>query len=825
MSSSQQNRARFMVSVGLLALMAPGMCLAATPAPSAQLQEVVVTAQKRQQRLQDVPVAETALPSTTLVANRFTNIKDLDQMVPNMAIRTIVGGALLPTVTIRGLVSLGSALGADRGVGHYVDGVYMGSSYAQEAEMAEVSSVEVLRGPQGTLFGRNTTGGAIVIYTPNPLGRFSIKERATVGNFDNHRTSTTINSPQWGPFSALASYTYEDVRGDIRNTGAGTTWNFTGGNANNPVFFTSPKYLGSSRVNAVMTKVRFKPENINLDVVYKFDWTQEDISGIGQGLRYISPSLAALFAAQPNPGLLTPVQSDRPDAVNNFNSIDSKIRDWGHGLTTTYRFNNEVTLKNIAAYRYMEWSAPWSAIDGPGGLQTVGNPALFNFAGFADLHLLPVTATVGTPFVIQATNTTGYDHEYSDELQLNVETKPVTFTGGAYFFRLDSWRAPFGVTGPPGLGRPRSGALRFYPGFQVPCQGSVLNCIAQSSGYFGMVSEVSTKSNAVYGQAEFHVTPKIDLIGGLRYTKDKKTGIDNSNRSGAVFTSYVIDYSKGRLTYNVGINYKITPDILTYGKYVTGYISGGSLAGITYSPETAESWELGVKSEWFQHTLRANLALFDVKYGNIQLPTSGSVLRLGCADAACVARVAGITQALITQGNGRARGFELETYYQPVRQLQFTFATGYTDFHFTSVNPLLLANQIDYHYNARPKWTVDLSGQFTSDPLFEDVHLVARMDANFKGSEWGINGVSNTIAPSELPAYLAAGHIDSNWLVNGRLALEGFKVHGIEGSIAFWGRNIFNDRSPQYEIAFGNLFVSANYERARTFGVDLTLNY
>jgi iron complex outermembrane receptor protein len=832
MASSQHSRAFLLATAGLVALVAPGVASAqkaAAPAQGAQLEEIIVTAQKRAQRLQDVPVSETALPATQLLANRFTTVKDLDQMVPNTAIRTVVGGATLPTITMRGLVSLGSALGADRGVAPYIDGVYQGSANAAEFQLADIETVEVLRGPQGTLFGRNSTGGAIIFTTPDPKGRFGVKATGTVGNYDQYRFATTVNSPQVGPFSALVSYVHDERRGDLKNLGRGTTWNFAPGNAGRAAYVTSPENLGDSNVNAWAFKLKFEPSD-SFNAVYKFDWNKQNLTVDGQGLRYVSPGVAALFAGQPNPALMTPVQPERPDAVNNAHSTPSETVNWGHGLTVNYRVNDQVSLKNILGYRYMTWSAPWQAIDGAGGIVTTGNPGIFAGLGISALvPLLPV----GSPFLFQATNTTGTDRQYSDELQLNVNTQHVTFTGGLLWFKLDSVRSPFGVEGPPGLGVPRSGAFRFYPNYLVPFQGPALftnpalGAFNQASGYFGRHSEVSTKSTAVYGQAEVHITPQLDFVGGVRYTKDRKTGLDNSNLSGVINTSYVIDYEKSRITYNLGLNYKINNDILTYVKYVTGYISGGSLAGITYKPETAASWELGLKADWLDRTLRTNVALFDVSYENIQLPTSGAVLRLSCAatDLTCQNNLGGITQAIITQGDAKARGFELETSYLPTRQLQFSGGLGLTDFNFTSINPLLLIGQQDYHANARPKWTMNLSGQYTSDPLFDEVHLTARVDASWKSGQWGINGVPSTLTGVELNNYLAAGRIDASWLVNGRLALEGFKVGGGDATVALWARNIFNDRSPQYEVAFSTFLISANFERARTFGVDVSFDF
>jgi iron complex outermembrane receptor protein len=799
---SRTLRAYAFSSVALTALGAPALAQAQA-ADSAQLEEVVVTAQKRQQRLQDVPVSVTALPAESLVANRITSVRDLDAVAPNLTVRFIVGGNLLPNYTIRGLVSLGSALGSDKGVAVYLDGVYLGSANGSAFDIGEIERIEVLRGPQGTLFGRNSTGGAISITTPDPSGQFGVKQRFTLGNRDHYVSSTTLNLPEAGPFSASLSYTHSEQRGDVRNLGAGTVWDFTPANNGERTTYTSPKYLGGRNFEAVAAKVKFQP-NDRLNLVYRFDWSDEDLIATASGVIYETPAIRAIVAAQPNQALMTQLSRKRPDAVNNAGIVPSHVKNYGHALTAVYEVADNITLKNIAAYRYMKFSAPWQEFSGYGGLINTGAPV---FAGFLGPAL--AASTVGAPLVIQTASINGYDHQWSDELQLNIDTTLATLTTGLLYFEQKSVRGPEGVDA--GLGRARSSSFAVFPGFLVPYAG-------QPIFTRGRPSTVYTYSKAAFAQGEFHVTEQLDVVAGARYTKDTKKGLDQSVVTGLVSATFPLYYKQGKWTYNLGFNYKLQPDILLYGKYSTGYISGGSLATLTYQPETAKSWEGGIKADWLNRTLRTNFSIFDVKYGEVQASINGRAL---------IPPQPQISQALISLGDAKATGFEFEGTFLPIRQVTLMVGVGYTDFKWLRLNPVIANANSEYLAANRPKWTVSLSGQYTSEPLFDDVTLTARMDGNWKSKTSGVPGIpliSASFPASEAAAFKAAQVIKAYWLVNARVALQGFKIGGADATLALWGRNLLNDRSISYPGSLVTM-IAANYETARSYGLDLSVEF
>ena len=191
------------------------------------LEEIIVTAQKREQSVQDIPIAVTAMTADTLQANRIYTVNDLSGLAPGMTVKPSAGGISTPTFTMRGQVSYGVVAGSDKQVSIYVDGVYISSPRGSIFDLPDVTRIEVLRGPQGTLFGRNATAGAVSVSTRDPSGEPGVKAEATIGNHNQYRMRMTAELPAIGPISAYGSFVRNYRRGDIQNAGAGVIWDRT----------------------------------------------------------------------------------------------------------------------------------------------------------------------------------------------------------------------------------------------------------------------------------------------------------------------------------------------------------------------------------------------------------------------------------------------------------------------------------------------------------------------------------------------------------------------------------------------------------------------
>jgi iron complex outermembrane receptor protein len=223
------------------------------------LEEIIVTAQRREQSLQDVPIAVTALTSEDLVANRVLSVADLTGLAPGLIVAESAGGGKIPFFIIRGATSAGLVPGSDKQVSLYLDGVYLSSTRGSIFDLPDLERIEVLRGPQGTLFGRNATAGAVSISTRDPTGEVGVKVLASIGNYDQYRFGVSVDLPQVGPLSGYVSALYNYRRGDIRNVAAGQIWDRRNAlSQRNAKVTRSPEFLGTTDSTSVFGALKFE---------------------------------------------------------------------------------------------------------------------------------------------------------------------------------------------------------------------------------------------------------------------------------------------------------------------------------------------------------------------------------------------------------------------------------------------------------------------------------------------------------------------------------------------------------------------------------------
>ena len=767
---------------------------ATTPAtPTSGLGEIIVTAQKRSQRLQDVPISVSALNEKSLEVNRITNAIDLGGSVPNLAARATGGGALIPAFTMRGVTSYGVVPGSDKEISIYLDGVYIGSTVGSAIDLPEIAQVEVLRGPQGTLFGRNSTGGAISVTTREPGNKFALNQDFTYGNYNEFRSRTRVDFGSFGDFSASLTYLHDQRRGDVENLGAGTTWTFPA-SAGVPTTQVSPKWLGDKNVNTIFAAIKY--EHGDLKIVNKFDWTGQHYTppadaAIGYNPGTLGPATGAYFggliALQTTPPLLDP-SATRPAAVNNSFTLPAYVRDWGDNLTATYRVNSQLTIKNIFAYResYLRESGD---LGGFGDL--VVTPALSQAFGFP-------AALIGSPIVLYGIEQVQTAKQWSDEVQVNYNSKFLTLTAGALYFHLTTTNG-----GRPGM--PNDVVLTPVAfgniGLLNPTSNEAFN---------------SAQSLAAYAQAEAHVTSQLDIVAGIRETNDRKTGAFY----GAT-TVIFPEYNQTLPSYTVGVNYKPERDILLYGKFSHSNVSGGRAGTIVFEPEFADSVEAGIKSEWFDHKLRANLSVYSVLYRHIQAASAG--INVGHPELGLV---------VVDQGNVRAKGFEFESTLMPIAGLTLGASLGYTDVKDTYDNPLSGQGASDstgtfqpatlnnFFPTLQPKWTTNLSAEYDTQPIFGDATMTFRVDASWRDKEL----TDPFLAYQQMPQYAALTYSPATWLVNTRVSLDHVKLPVGEVSIALWAKNLTDAKESVFPDIFGFLGVT-EFQPARTFGVDVNFKF
>lgn len=788
------------------------------------LEEIIVTAQKREQNLQDVPIAVTALSGDTLATNRVTSVSDLSGLAPGVLVRTAAGGSMLPSFSIRGAISYGVAPGSDKQVSLYIDGVYLTAARGAIFDLPDVERIEMLRGPQGTLFGRNATAGAVSITTRNPTGEFGVKASVTAGNYDHVRGRISVDLPQVGPFSGYATYVHNYKRGDIRNANAGIVWDRSAAGLGKS---TSAKWLGTRKSDSYFAALKFEPSD-TFSTVYKFDLNNENGTPDGTGFvgydpaapgigALAGPIVAALISSQPGPVYIA-ADGKRPDVVNNGFAVPNRQKTWGHSLTGQLELSDNLSLKNIAAYRQSHLVAT-SALEGIAGL-TFTQATVVPYATFAAFSQIgtafPNVATalaaipgiaaslqplVGSPFVLIGTQPETVSKQWSDELQLNYNSQLVTMTAGAIWFHSNERS---GMVGLPGN-------VSFTPVYNGVVTGS------QGVNYNKQTSL------AAYGQAEVHVLPQLDLVLGARITRDHKTGSLVTGRSNALVTSGVFDYKKTKPNWLVGINYKPSDDTLLYGKFSTAFVSGGSVSGLDFPPETATSWEAGIKADLFDKRLRTNLSLFAAKYENFQTAQSGTNFRSLFPTPQFPAGFADIVGTIVIPQGGpvKSKGFEFELTAAPTRGLTVGGSLSYTDTKFTDVNPVLIAQAGgDYQPALRAKWTGGLWGQYETEPLFGDSTLMFRMDGNWHSKFWVAQNRKQSV-----PGFAGVTTVGASWMVNTRVALRNLEIGGAKAELAGWVRNLTQNRELTFALQTIRFIGSANYVPARTFGADLTVEF
>jgi iron complex outermembrane receptor protein len=747
--------------------------------------EVVVTAQKREQRLQEVPASVSAITGVTLAINRIQGVGDLDSVTPNLSISSVPAGNTSPTYSLRGVLGLGTAPGADKGVALYIDGVYIGSASGSAFDLADIERVEVLKGPQGTLFGRNSTGGAISINTRGPRGEFHVKQDVTFGNYDQFKSRTRIDSPQLGPFSAVLTYAHSERRGEIRNKGAGTVWD---GSKVGLGRLVSPEWLGDNKSNSWAAVVKFDATS-DINFIYRFDDSKGTFTEQGVGITKITSGiLAGINAANGSPSVAV---TERPDSVNNWATVPSRVAASGHSLTANWRVNENLNLKNVVAYRKSLYYAPLNQLDGIGGM-------LFAQPGGPPVPGMPVLGLV--------TSSAGHDSQWTEEFQADYDSKFLHVTTGYLWFHQDNEKGQAGT----GLNQYAFAGLKNYTIFGIPGVPLGLQPFPTSPDLTGFVlpapaipqkqSTVTVVSKAVYAQGEFHVRENLDFVLGARYTVDKKRGIDTTIDP---VHPGDLNYDGNRPTYTVGLNYKPTSAILAYLKYSTGYISGGKLATLVYQPETAKSWEVGLKADWLDRRLRTNLAVFSAEYGSLQAANSGILFGVPKA-----------SQVLVNSGDAKAKGFELEVTAVPVQSLTVGVNLGYLDFNYENLKAQFVASGSTLP-TQRPKWTNNAFIQYVTPPVFGDARFSFNINANYRSAH---NDSANAL-------YVALAKVPASTLINSRIALERIKLGGATGSLAIWGRNLTDEKGQRYIFGVSSITFSPTYERARTVGVDLTVEF
>jgi iron complex outermembrane receptor protein len=777
---------------------------------SGGLTEIVVTAQKREENLQKTPISISVMKSEDLANRHIQSLLDLqDGSIPSLRVLPFSGRNFSLVLNIRGVGVLGDSNqpARDAGVGVYIDGVYLGRPQGLNGALYDLDSVEVLKGPQGTLFGRNTEGGALNITTKKPTGKFGLSVTGGVGNYGSYETAGHLDLPEWHNFSVKVDALITSRGGTVKNTLPGAA-----------------DFNGYDR-RGVRVQLLWQPTS-DISARYAYD-NVYDSSTVGYEQRVSTGT--AFVPAQA-------LQPDRADKVAFGIPLQPSIgHQNGHTLTLTWQAMPHLTLKSISSYRELTQSQ-------------------YDGGGMAGGNYVTTAAPNG---VAQHDNVSDryslanfQQYQYSQEVQAIGDIGRIKFVVGGLAYREHV----------------RDQAQAFNTGYfnsagqwivQLPGPGNLMNTNGQPAvttvvnalnPYVGVdrASVAKTTSYGIFGQATW--TPalledRLHLTGGLRWTDDKKEGtllLTNNfapvNSDGS-FKPISFKAQWRRVDPMVNLAVDLARDVQAYGKWSTGYKSGGansrSLNYRAFDPETISVFEVGLKSEFFDHHARFNIAGYTGVYKNQQVDfsvpyfcySSGGAV-IACPGAAVTTRTT--TNTYNTPEHGRVSGIETELNLAPFRGLTLTGAYTYAYVRVgAAVDPFCepVATGgcvIDPTPHAQqpvntPKHSA--SGQIDYETAVANLTLHGHLDG-----AWD-SGAYNSSTPNLAP--ILNPRSESGIVFNTRISLGDIELanSGATATISFWVRNLFNEQHLVARTYSTGTGAYGYFNDPRTFGAQGTVKF
>jgi len=787
-----------------------------------QLADIIVTAQRREESLQKVPVAVTAIGAEQLDQLRVTNVRNLAGIAPNLQINS-QGLQSNPTIIIRGVASGTSNNAVDPKVGIYLDGVYIGRTVGSIFDLSDIQRVEVLRGPQGTLFGRNATSGAINLTTAAPSGEFGVRGSVSYGNYDAKRGKISVDLPAFGPLSLKISYLHDEIEGDYRNLLGGRTLDLSQRVSSFGVQKIA-KRLGDRNVDGVGVAARLDLGELIAD--YRFDYSDARSTGRPMQSFGVIPDasgqlLSPIIAFQPLFGGITNISTGRLTSVANATSAEHVVTQ-GHSLTLTYPLSDAITLKSISAYRKFRQDPNIYDLAASGGLRFTTAQLQALLAGDVGGVLDPANAPgPNDSFFSLLTSRSTSQKQFSQEFQLQLTSDKVDLTAGLFYFHENTPATDIlGIFQPVANGvvvnTSTVGVIAGLPVGQLPFDlngDGVVNAADSNPSLDSVFGSGVTRTRAIndsyaaYGQLTYHLTETIDVTGGLRYTIDKRENriyeISGGQGGQLGVGDYKVDYKKA--TWAAILTWRPSNRVTAYGKISTGYVAGGILSGIPYRPETLTAYELGLKSQSWGNRLRTNIALFYSDYKDLQTQNfiNGR-------------------QFFNNAGKADIKGFEIEADLVPARGLTLSGNLSYTDFNYKS----FILNGVEVADIARTtfasKWQGRASAQYDAPEMAIGGYVSGRVDARYRSRAPLVStpfyDLAGNLADLERYAY-TRGY----WLVDGRIGWMDMPLGGAKASLSLFGQNLFNKRYNPFGSPVLQLVTS--YERGRTYGVELGMSF
>ena len=815
---------------------------------SGGLEEIVVTAQKREQNLQETPIAVSAISADKVEQLGIQESRDLSGLAPNVTIMQPTTNNTAAVISIRGIPTPADEnFGLDTSNALYVDGVYMARSAATSFEVLDIERVEVLRGPQGTLFGRNTTGGAISFITRDPSDTFRLTAQAGYGNYDAWNGKIILDPGDFHGIRTSFAYSHSQRDGVFDNILQPDDSKDPGARKSDAARFAMMLPLGdtgSIRYAFDYTRIvghvspfqltnvadgSFRPPILGVSAVQ-----QAPVQQYLAGVTFTDPQCAALAA---------PRRAYRHDLCQNTDG-PSTDKLWGH----TFRIENEfgpVRVKLTTGWRMWRNRIIGTDLDGLGEFSgprftnaTLFNGMPANLLGFIP-SLNPPLAPAGTAAFIASqpvprttqglfdiSNTRKQD-QFSQEAEFSGRSDHLDWVAGGFYFWeegsekslqnsgfvLDTNQIFLGNFGPLG------------PAFAAANPARYRLVVTNSLLAYRAVSE----STAVYGQATYYPGGRagpFNITVGGRYTWDNKQMVRTQNGAAPLPAPETGKASFSKFTWNVMAFYRATEGVNLYARAATGYRSGGfnarddSIVGTTrlpsFKPEKVTSYEIGAKTELFDRHLRLNVAGYYNNFSDLAVTVP-------------VARATPGTFGTIVTNAGKVRytGFEVEAQAVLNENFSFDGSFGYVNVDYkqflvpTSGAPS--APLVNIGSIVHPGYTSPYTANIAANAQFpigdNGARLRARVGYTYESTKYSFSHIITTPFNEQIKS-------DPRNLIDAQVGIEGLPFGGGTGEVRFWVKNLTNSHDFIRAVDFGQLgYAGGIYGDPRTYGVTLGVKF
>ncbi|MBT2187011.1 TonB-dependent receptor [Sphingobium nicotianae] len=720
--------------------------------------DIVVTAQFRSQRLQDTPLAITAVDAATLEAKSQTNLAQVGDSAPNVSLKP-QGASFGPSVavSIRGIGQGDFNPAYEPGVGIYIDDVYYPQLIGAVFDLLDLDRVEILRGPQGTLSGRNSEGGSIKMFSKKPSGEnsgflegtFGSRQRIGLRGGINYQLTDSLSGRISGVYKHQNGYVDQLDFGCVYPAGGPATFkandgttkqvNPTGGiPALQPAGSCRIARLGEVGYQAIRSALRYNPSS-DIDINFTAEYVHDEHTAAGEVLAatdlinngntniggvpydnrficgkfcnfssYSSPAITYQGVAVP-PGGVPLLATQR----SNRSSYDG----YNLAMNAHFALNDMFSIDNILAYQH--WISDFGVDD----------------------DLSPIALSGGSNHLTH--------YNWSEELRLNVKVnEAIGLVLGGYYFKQQTNYFSYqdlryintsnGTYAAPGLG---VFPLQFVQPDQTPAD-----------------------AKALFANASWEIVPNLTFNGGVRYTEESKqyryarlypngginpfldpVGAANGAGAPGALTGLVANYEGSRWDWRAAIDYRFSPELMAYASYSTGFKGGGTnprpfyaSQAISFNPEVLTNYEAGIKSDLFGRKLRLNLTAFYGKLKNAQIGVSV------CPDGTTPCA------ALVNAGDAEEKGFEVETTLRPVQGLSIDGSLSYIDFKYTRLSPAVTTTALTDPRAGLPTWKWTLGAQYEL-PVDNIGSFTARVDANYQDKTY--TGSKYLTVPQYIGAY------------------------------------------------------------------------